>query len=122
VVLGLTEWSPSGEPPTVFDMTTPGAWDELIDEYAHRGASGPLRRVFEIAQAHGVQCVVKEPRYIDAEWRSQLGRFYNGAFRRYPSVCHRLHFFTRPVDPDLADLSGLQDAYRGYAILRESHH
>jgi hypothetical protein len=118
VVLGLTEWSPSGEPPTVFDMTTSGAWDRLVDEYSARGASGPLRRIFEIAQSHGVVCVVKEPRYIDADWRSQLARFYNGAFRRYPSVCHRLHFFTQPVDPDLADLANLQHAYRGYTVLR----
>ena len=63
-------------------------------------------------------CIVKEPRYIDADWRSQLARFYNGAFRRYPSVCHRLHFFTQQVDPDLADLADLQAAYRGYTVLR----
>lgn len=73
---------------------------------------------FEIARTHGVVCIVKEPRYIDGDWRSQLGRFYGGAFRRYPSVCHRLHFFTRHVDPDLADLVGLQHAYCGYTVLR----
>jgi hypothetical protein len=118
VVLGLTEWSPGGQAPTVYDVSDPASWDSLISDYAHPAASIPLRRIFEIARAHGVVCVVKEPRYIDADWRSQLARFYNGAFRRYPSVCHRLHFFTRPVDPDVFDLSGLQDAYRGYTILR----
>jgi hypothetical protein len=118
MVLGLTDWSRSGEPPTVFDMTTASAWDRLISQYAHRSAARPLDRIFEIARAHGVVCVVKEPRYIDTDWRSQLARFYNGAFRRYPSVCHRLHFFTRQVDPDLADLAGLQEAYRGYTVLR----
>jgi hypothetical protein len=118
VVLGISEWSRSGEPPTVFDMTAAGAWDQLIGQYAHRGAGRPLNRIFEIARAHGVVCIVKEPRYIDADWRSQLARFYDGAFRRYPSVCHRLHFFTQRVDPDLSDLAELQGAYRGYTILR----
>jgi hypothetical protein len=99
-------------------MSNPAAWDALETDYAHPSASGPLHRIFEIAQAHGVVCIVKEPRYIDADWRSQLARFYNGAFRRFPSVCHRLHFFTRKVDPDVTDLSGLQDAYRGYTVLR----
>ena len=118
MVLGLNQWSPSGQPPTVYDMSDPKAWDRLAADYANKGASGPLHRIFEIAKAHGVVCVVKEPRYIDADWRSQLARFYNGAFRRYPSVCHRLHFFTCEVDPAVADLSGMQDAYRGYTVLR----
>ena len=118
MVLGITKWSSSGEPPTVFDMTAASTWDQLVGQYAHPGAAAPLHRTFEIARAHGVVCIVKEPRYIDSDWRSQLARFYGGAFRRYPSVCHRLHFFTRPVDPDLADLADLQDAYRGYTVLR----
>ncbi len=118
MVLGLTEWSPSGQAPTVYSMSDATTWEGLVDDYAHQGASGPLRRIFEIARSHGVVCIVKEPRYIDADWRSQLARFYNGAFRRYPSVCHRLHFFTRVVDPEVLDLSGLEDAYRGYAVLR----
>ncbi len=33
-------------------------------------------------------------------------------------MCHRAHFFTEPLPPDLGDLSGLQDAYRGYSVLR----
>jgi hypothetical protein len=118
VVLGLTEWSPSGQPPTVYDMSNPASWGVLEADYAHPTASEPLRRIFEIAREHGVVCIVKEPRYIDADWRSQLARFYNSAFRRFPSVCHRLHFFTRPVDRDVKDLSSMQDAYRGYTILR----
>jgi len=118
LVLRLAEWSPAGEAPTVYDVTDPTTWDQFVDDYAYRSGSRPLRRVFEIARSHGVVCVVKEPRYIDADWRSQLARFYNGAFRRYPSVCHRLHFFTRPVDASVNDLSNMQDAYRGYAIVR----
>jgi hypothetical protein len=118
VALALADWSPSGQPGSVFDMTVPDAWESLAADYTHSNGDAPLDRIFEIAQALGVINIVKEPRYIDADWRSQLSRFYNGTFRRYPSVCHRLHFFTRPVPPDLKDLSGLQDAYRGYTILR----
>lgn len=118
MTLSLTEWSPPGQPPTVYDVSDPSRWDALRAEYAHELWSGPLERVFEIARSHGVVCVVKEPRYIDADWRSQLAHFYNGSFRRYPSVCHRLHFFTEPVEPSLRDLSQAQAAYRGYTILR----
>lgn len=99
-------------------MSDPARWEALRAEYAHAPWSGPLERIFEIARSHGVVCVVKEPRYIDADWRSQLAQFYNGSFRRYPSVCHRLHFFAQPVDPSLNDLSEAQAAYRGYTILR----
>jgi hypothetical protein len=118
VALGLAEWSPVGTQGVVYDMTMPDEWDRLASDYTHQVGDKPLFRIFEIAQSLGVTTIVKEPRYIDADWRSQLARFYNGTFRRYPSVCHRLHFFTRAVPQDLADLSGLQDAYRGYAVLR----
>lgn len=118
MTLSLTEWCPSGVQPTVYDMSEPERWDALLAEYAHERAAAPLQRIFDIARAHGVVCIVKEPRYIDADWRSQLARFYNGAFRRYPSVCHRLHFFTEHVDPNLRDLSCAQATYRGYTVLR----
>jgi hypothetical protein len=118
VALPLANWSPTGQQATIFDMTSPGAWEALVSDYTYPNGDAPLNRIFEIARLHGVTTIVKEPRYIDADWRSQLARFYNGTFRRYPSVCHRLHFFTKPVPSDLEDLSGLQDAYRGYAVLR----
>ncbi len=78
----------------------------------------PLLRVIEIAIAHGVQSVLVETRYIDADWRSEHARFYTTTYTRYPSVAHRAHFFTRPLPSDLSDLSGLTDAYRGYSVLR----
>jgi hypothetical protein len=118
MALGLKDWSPPGEVASVIDTTRQGAWEALEGDYSHIGGPPALGRIFEIAREHGVVCVVWEHRYIDADWRSQLARFFNGAFRRYPSVCHRLHFFTRAVPDDLGDLSGYQDAYRGYAVLR----
>jgi hypothetical protein len=117
--LALANWSPTGANATIFDMKVSGAWDELSADYAYMPkGNAPLRRIFEIAQAHGVTTIVKEPRYIDADWRSQLAHFYNGNFRRFPSVCHRLHFFAGSVPADLEDLGALQEFYRGYTVLR----
>ncbi len=117
-MLGFAEWTSSEHRAVVLDMTAAGAWEALAADYAHRGQNPALQRVLEIAREHDVVCIVKEPRYIDADWRSQLARFYTGAFRRYPSVCHRLHFFTRAVPNDLVDLSDEQPYYRGYTVLR----
>lgn len=114
----LTEWSQGDEPATIYDMTVPGAWDMIRRLYAHRESERPLARILEIAENHGVVSVLVERRYIDADWRSQLARFYNGTLRRFPSVCHRVHFFTRPVPSDLTDLDALQKHYRGYTVLR----
>lgn len=118
MVLGLTDWSPPDRRVEVLDMSEGGSWAHLAADYSHNGENPALLRVFEIAQEHGVVCIVREARYIDADWRSQLARFYTGAFRRYPSVCHRLHFFTDMVPEDLVDLSTFQDSYRGYSVIR----
>lgn len=80
--------------------------------------SAPLLRVIGIAIAHGVQSVLVETRYIDADWRSEHARFYTTTYMRYPSVAHRAHFFTKPLPPDLSDLSDLTDSYKGYSVLR----
>ena len=114
----LTQWSQGDEPATIHDMTAPGAWDTLRRRYAHRESEHPLARILEIAENHGVVSVLVERRYIDADWRSQLARFYNGTLRRFPSVCHRMHFFTTPVPADLTGLDALQPHYRGYTVLR----
>lgn len=118
--LGLGDWSPRGSVASVFDMTTPDAWKLLARRYTYDKGDPPLTRIFDIAQEHGVVSVVAELRYIDADWRSQLARFFNGTFRRYPSVCHRLHFFTKTISDDLAALDDddIQEHYRGYTVLR----
>ncbi len=114
----LIEWSRGDEPAVIYDMTTAGSWDKLRRQYAHRESERPLARILEIAESHGSVSVLVERRYIDADWRSQLARFYNGTLRRFPSVCHRMHFFSAPVPGDLNDLDSLQDHYHGYTILR----
>lgn len=102
----------------MYDTSQPWVWDELLAYYTNNNGNAALDRIFEIAREHGVVSVVRERRYIDADWRSQHAQFYSGTFRRYPSVCHRLHFFTQQVPADLAELDDLQKAYRGYTVLR----
>lgn len=111
-------WTPDDTPGGVIDTTLPGEWDELEATYCDDPEYRPLRRIIEIAIEHGVKAVVVERRYIDADWRSLHAEFYGSTFQRFPSVCHRLHFFTTPVDPSFSDLDDLQDHYVGYTVLR----
>lgn len=105
-------------------MRQAGAWNELQAMYLGNDRPGTrqrrspqLARVAEIARGHDVTHLLIERRYIDRDWRAENSRYYASTFRRRPSVCHRVHFFTAPVPAD-HDLSGLQPHYRGYAVIR----
>jgi hypothetical protein len=114
----LFDWTPDDEPAVSQEIRSPADWQILVDRYTEGRPSAQLLRIFEIAVEHKVQSVLIERRYIDLDWRSEHSRFYSTTFVRYPSVCHRLHFFTKPLPRDLGDLSGLHSAYRGYTIMR----
>jgi hypothetical protein len=72
----------------------------------------------ESPKTHKVESIVVERRYIDADYRSEHSSFYSTTFQRYPSVAHRLHFFTTRVADSLEDLDQLQDNYVGYSVMR----
>src|SRR5438552_7644852 len=94
-------WAPDDTPAVVHRIQRPADWQRIRGFYAPYGHNAPLERVIEIAGVHGVRSVVVERRYIDLDFRSEHSRFYSGTFRRYPSVCHRLHFFSEDIDvPD----------------------
>jgi hypothetical protein len=112
------DWTPDDAPAVIIDTSSPAGWEQIRQQYAPAGTVKPLERLIEVAMAHGVSTVVVERRYIDADYRSEHSRFYSTTFRRYPSVCHRLHFFTRDVPGDLRDLGELQDHYIGYSVMR----
>ncbi len=112
------EWTPDDAPAVILETSSEDAWDQLRSWYAPNAPAPPLERIIEIAKSHGVAAVLVERRYIDADYRSEHSRFYSTTFRRYPSVCHRLHFFTSPVPADLTRLSDLQDHYVGYSVMR----
>src|SRR5262245_51243453 len=95
-------WTPDSEASVLWDVETDTGWDGIRQFYAPRSVSANgmpiapdrvLNRVIEVARTHGVRTVVCERRYVDVDFRSEHARFYGGTFRRYPSVCHRLHFF-----------------------------
>jgi hypothetical protein len=100
------------------DLPDEVAWNALAHSYDGGTGSAPLRRIFDIARGHGVVQVLIERRYVDMDWRSEYNNFYGTTFARYPSVAHRLHFFTERVPNNLDDLSSLQEHYRGYTVLR----
>ena len=72
----------------------------------------------------GAKSALVEYRYVDSDYRSEHSHFYSTTFRRYPSVAHRIHFFSEPPPEDLADakyfaeLSHLKESYLGYSVLR----
>ncbi len=74
--LAFDQWSPDDDPGEVVDVGAPGGWDAIRANYtAPSTPSLPLERIIEIAQAHGVQSVVVEKRYIDSDWRSEHANF-----------------------------------------------
>lgn len=81
-----------------------------------------LRTVLSQAYDLGAQSAVLEYRYLDPDYRNEHSRFYSTTFRRYPSVAHRLHFFSEPLPPEL--MSATEAArfsnmdYLGYTVLR----
>src|SRR5579862_7408508 len=90
------EWSPNDEPgfvmPVLDDDDDPG-WQELRDTYCSLSRNTPFERIVTIARELEVTSVVVERRYIDHDYRSEHSHFYSTTFKRFPSVCHRLHFF-----------------------------
>lgn len=117
MALAFDEWTPDDQPGSVIDVTTQDGWTDLRTRYAS-GLNAPLERIIEIAQAHDVQSVVVENRYIDADWRSEHANFYGSTFRRYSSVTHRLHFFAAKIAADFSNLDDERESYRGYSVMR----
>jgi hypothetical protein len=80
--------------------------------------------VFGQAWTLNAKTAVIEYRYLDADYRSEHSAFYSITFRRYPSVAHRIHFFSQPPPEALEDeetaldFSVLADSYLGFVVLR----
>ena len=118
--MNLQDWS-YDHPADAVDLTRPGALNSLLDKYS---GSRPdvLTNVLAHAFASGAQSAVLEYRYIDADYRNEHSRFYSTTFRRYPSIAHRLHFFTEQMPSALtsqdepARFNNL--GYLGYTVLR----
>lgn len=115
-------WWTRDEPARLFDLRSPGDLSDLWSHYG--GTHQPLLREL-VGYAHeelGARSVLAEYRYLDADYRSEHSRFYSTTFRRYPSVAHRLHFFSS-LPPDTALNTDHPTAfgdlgYIGYSVMR----
>lgn len=117
----LAHWLSDPKPARVVTMDKDSQWDRLFERYAGAGHADPLKRILEIVKDNGAISTLIEQRYIDPDYRSEHHHFYVTKFRRYPSITHRLHFFTRIVPSafaEIKDLSDWQNAYLGYSIMR----
>jgi hypothetical protein len=112
------DWTPDDDPATILRPQSDADWDAVHNRYSSHATSHPLRRIIELVRGQAVVAILLEHRYIDADYRSEHSAFYSTTFRRYPSVCDRLHFFTADVSDDLSNLASLQSAYLGYAVMR----
>lgn len=122
--MNFAEWTPSSaEPARVIDLRAEGALLGLT-QYYEGTRPAVLHEVLGQAYSLGAQTAVIEYRYLDPDYRSEHSRFYSTTFRRYPSVAHRLHFFSEPPpatlgDPQQAlDFTALAPSYLGFVVLR----
>lgn len=104
-----------------FDLDSRGDFLQLAASY--EGIDPTLfHAVVHRARDAGARTVVAEHRYLDADYRSEHSAFYSTTFRRYPSVAHRLHFFsdlrTRADHPPGRPSGFPQDSYLGYSVVR----
>jgi hypothetical protein len=118
----FSDWTPPDNARLV-DLRPAGALAGLAAYY--RGARAEVvHEVFGQAYSLGAQTAVIEYRYMDADYRSEYANFYSTTFRRYPSVAHRVHFFSDapPAAPEdefrALEFSTLADSYLGFVVLR----
>lgn len=120
-MVDLRLWSLDDEPAQVIDLSEVGALDYLLNYYGQK-AKRVLGEILAQAYRAGAQTAVVEFRYIDADYRDEHSTFYSTTFRRYPSVAHRIHFFTGAATEKLLDkaapLKFSDLGYLGYAVMR----
>lgn len=118
--MNLHDWSPE-RLADVVDLDRPGALSSLVDEYG-RIEPHVLSRVLANAFTVGARTAVIEYRYLDPDYRDEHSRFYSTTFRRYPSVAHRVHFFTDRFDASVVvgdePPCFAERGYAGYTVLR----
>lgn len=93
--------------------------EKLFDITKDFGRDKPFRRILQIVFSQGCKSVIIEDDYDDPDYRSEYEGHYRALFKKYLGVTERLHFFSCKVkQPDLIDLTQLQDYYLGFCVLR----
>ena len=122
--MSFVAWTPNvSEPARIVDLRPDF---ELISLARYYEGSRPnvVHEVFGQAYSLGAQTAAIEYRYLDPDYRSEHSRFYSTTFRRYPSVAHRIHFFSDPPPPDwksdkqTLDFTSMAPSYLGFVVLR----
>jgi hypothetical protein len=116
----LTSWTDDTRA-EYFDLDSRGDFLQLASLY--EGIAPTLfHALIHRARDAGARTVVAEHRYLDADYRSEHSAFYSTTFRRYPSIAHRLHFFSdlraRADHPPTRPSSFPQATYLGYSVVR----
>ncbi len=114
----LFRWTPDDRAADLVPVGSEG-WASLFARYDPTYSALAFGRVVDLCRDLGTRSVVIEPRYIDLDFRNEHAGFYSGTFRRYPSVCHRLHFFKSDLtlaEPLVGQIS--QADYLGYSVMR----
>ncbi|MDT7571533.1 MAG: hypothetical protein QOE05_1707 [Actinomycetota bacterium] len=65
----------------------------------------PLETIWELVESHGATRALREPGYVDVDWRDEYANFYATTFRSHPDRGERVHFW-RNVE------------YLGYIVIR----
>jgi hypothetical protein len=120
----FSDWTPpASQPAQIVDLRPDGALLALA-RYYEGTRPEVVHEVIGQAYSLGAQTAVIEFRYLDPDYRSEHSRFYSTTFRRYPSVAHRLHFFSSPPpeewkDPARSlDFTSLAPSYIGFVVMR----
>lgn len=122
------EWHPTDlQPGAIVDLDDEDGWTQLRQFYmpemdgqerSRQAGAAAFDRVMDVARLGGSRAAFIEFRYIDVDFRSEFNHFYGSTFRRYPSVCHRVHFFREPLTDELSNLSDVALSYVGYTTIR----
>ncbi|MBA3652584.1 MAG: hypothetical protein H0W70_00140 [Actinobacteria bacterium] len=120
----FSDWTPANpEPAQIVDLRPEGVLLGLA-RYYEGTRPAVVHEALGQAYSLGAQTAVIEFRYLDPDYRSEHSRFYSTTFRRYPSVAHRLHFFSSPPpdewrDPERSlDFTSLDASYLGFVVMR----
>ncbi len=112
--------APAEEPAAPSDpalLRLPEGLETLIRMFPSRTtANQQWSHALEIIAELGARSVIVEPRYVDADYRSEYASFYSGVFTPYPTTTTRLHFFAdEHVD---VPLTRSESAYLGCIVIR----
>jgi len=83
-----------------------------------------LEAILNVVRNRGVQMVLVEDEYVDADYLETYAEHYSRAFRTKGPLCTRLHFFRCNIDREhlFALPKDAEENYLGFCILRPTGH